>query len=112
VKGIDMSKIQTLPRPDVAVEPKVGIVGKARLRAASLVAALAATICGFLALGTGAANASTPDDPTGGAASDMLGSLTDWVQAYGVPLLFGLLLLGVTIAVAVKFARRGAKAVG
>lgn len=50
----------------------------------------------------------TPPDPTGGAGTDFITGLTTWVTTYGVPIVFGLLLLAITIRVAVKYAKRGA----
>lgn len=83
-----------------------GLMHRARVR----VAVVMATVAAFVIGGVAPANAVTPD-PTGGAASGFLSDITDWVTDYGVPLVFGLLLLGVIIAVAIKYARKGARAV-
>lgn len=90
----------------VEAPARQGLMGRARSRVAFVLAGVAASFIGFVA----PASAATPD-PTGGAASGFLGDITDWVTAYGVPLVFGLLLLGVIIAVAIKYARKGARSV-
>lgn len=83
-----------------------GLRSRTRSRVASVLAVVSASVIGFVS----PAAAATPD-PTGGAASGFLTSITAWVTTYGVPLVFGLLLLGVIIMVAIKYARKGARAV-
>ncbi len=58
----------------------------------------------------GEALAQTTDDPTGGAAENMLNSIKGWITAHGVPLVVGLLVIGAIIGVLIKFGKRGAKA--
>lgn len=50
--------------------------------------------------------ATLPADPTGGALADLQGSVQTWTVTYGVPVVFGLLALGIMIRVAIKYARR------
>lgn len=75
-----------------------------RLRAVATVLAFVGAPVVF----AGSAFASPPPDPTGGAGTDFITGLTTWVTTYGVPIVFGLLLLAITIRVAVKYAKRGA----
>ena len=56
--------------------------------------------------------ATIPADPTDGAMSDIETSVQTWVITYGVPVLFTLLLLDVLIKLGLKWARRGARAIG
>lgn len=93
-----------------AVTARPGVVRRLRLRIAAVLASVAFFVVGS-AVSASAAPMTPPADPTGGAASDFLDSLTGWVTTYGVPLVFGLLLLGVSIAVGIKYAKRGAKSV-
>lgn len=52
-----------------------------------------------------------PVDPTGGQMDTVQGSVQTWVLTYGIPVLFGLTLLGVLIRLGVKWFRKAAKAV-
>lgn len=48
-------------------------------------------------------------DPTGGAGGDILADASSWITGQGVPLIVGLLVIGIIVSLLVKFAKRGAK---
>lgn len=52
-----------------------------------------------------------PLDPTGGQMDIVQGGVQTWVLTYGIPVLFGLTLLGVLIRLGLKWFRKAAKAV-
>lgn len=53
-----------------------------------------------------AAPRTIPADPTGGQMAIVQDKTQTWVLTYGVPVLFGLLILGILIRLGVKWARR------
>jgi hypothetical protein len=74
-----------------------------------IVARIAAFLGAFFApVGLAVAAHADVADPTGGAGATFISDLTAWVTTYGVPIAFGLLLLGIVIRVAIKYAKRGA----
>ena len=52
-----------------------------------------------------------PADPTAGQMDTMQTSVQSWVLTYGVPVLFGLILLGILIRLATKWVKRAARSV-
>jgi len=58
------------------------------------------------------ADVTVPADPTGGALGDTQSSVQTWVVTYGVPVVFGLMLLGILIRLAVKWAKKAGRMVG
>jgi len=68
-------------------------------------ATLGLAALGFFAVPAGAQTA----DPTGGAGGDILDQSTAWVTGQGVPLIVGLLVIGIVVSLLVKFAKRGAR---
>jgi hypothetical protein len=50
-------------------------------------------------------------DPTGGAGSDLVDSTKSWVLNYGLPILLGLLFLGIVIRLLIRFVRRASRSV-
>jgi len=75
---------------------------------------LSIVVAGVLGFAGGAFAAprdiTVPADPTGGAMDSSQSYIQTWVIDHAVPVLFGLLLLGVAIRLAVKYFRRAAKA--
>lgn len=55
--------------------------------------------------------AQTATDPLGGKGEAFMSDIKSYVTTYLLPGLFALVLLGITVALIVKWARRGAKAV-
>lgn len=88
------------------------IVKRVSLRAWAGITALSVmAVALFLAPAAYAVCASPdPDDPTCGAAEDTLSGATGWIQDHGMVLLVGLLLIGIIVALLVKYVKRGAKA--
>lgn len=72
---------------------------------------------GTALIGGGAAFASAvqvvtvPADPTGGQMDTMQTGVQGWVLTYGVPVLFGLTLLGILIRTGTKWVKRAARSV-
>jgi len=58
-----------------------------------------------------AAPATIPADPTGGYMADSQDFVQTWVLTYGVPVLFGLTLLGIGIKLARRWMKRAGGAV-
>jgi hypothetical protein len=83
-----------------------GFITATRVRIAGVLATVAALVIGTVS----PSFAATPSDPTGGMASTIQTDLSGWVTSYGLPLLIALLVLGLTIAVGLKYARKGARA--
>jgi NhaP-type Na+/H+ or K+/H+ antiporter len=86
-----------------------GLSGKARV----LCGALVAFGMSVIALGAGAvaASAAVPsavETATTGLQTDA----TSFITTYGIPLVFGLLIIGIAVGLAMRFARKGAKAAG
>lgn len=65
-----------------------------------------------MAVTAGIASAGAPADPTGGGTTDLTDGITSWVEAYGVPMLVTLLILGTVIGVFLKFGRKAKNTVG
>lgn len=62
---------------------------------------------GTLALVAGPASAEPPAaDPTGGGTTELTEGIQSWTTAYGVPMLVTLLVLGVVIALFLKFGKK------
>ena len=75
------------------------------------IVAVVAFVTGMYAM-VGAAYAQSASDLTGvtAAAESTKDEVQTWVTTVGLPILFGLLLLGIGIKLAMKFVRRGARA--
>jgi hypothetical protein len=70
------------------------------------------TLTGFAGAAFAApAVVTVPLDPTGGAMDTAQSAIQTWVTTIGIPVLFGLLLLGVLIRLGTKWFRKAAKAV-
>lgn len=69
-----------------------------------------ATVMGTTLL-AGVAGATPPADPTAGLGSSIQTGVTDWVQNYGIVMLSALVVLGIIIAVALRFARKAKNAI-
>lgn len=84
-----------------------------RERKAKAVTALLALLLGVSLPGYAAAAPPTiPADPTGGALADVQTGVQTWVLTYGVPVLFGLILLGILIRLGMRWARKAGSKVG
>lgn len=52
-----------------------------------------------------------PADPTGGAMGDVQSGVQTWTLTYGLPALFGLILLGILIRLGIRWTKRAGRSV-
>lgn len=77
---------------------------------ATRTAVVMSVVCGAMLAFAGAASASTsPLDGVTTEVNTAKGQLSTFITGTGVPVVFGLLILGVGIALAAKFLRRAAR---
>lgn len=74
-----------------------------KLREKSLIAS--AAVISFLLVSVGYASAAPPD-PTGGLMDDVATDVETWVSTYAVPAMATLLVLGIILAVGIRWARK------
>lgn len=99
----------TMTQAEVTTSARRGLLSSARARVASVLVSAAMLVVGTVS--SAQAVPTLPADPTGGAGDTFITGLQTWVLTYGVPLIFGLLLLGTIIRVAVKYVKRGARSI-
>jgi hypothetical protein len=75
------------------------------LRAAVVVVSVFAGL--FAAAGTAGA---TTVDPTGGGAATLTSDITGWITTYGVPLIVGVMAVGLVVMLFIKYGKRAVKA--
>lgn len=95
-------------------ENKPGLGTRLSHRLAVGLAALTAALGLGLVFGGGAASAAPPTlpaDPSGGAVDDTWNAVQSFVLGKGAAVLFGLTGLGILLRLALKYTKRGARAV-
>jgi hypothetical protein len=81
------------------------------LSVAGRLAAIAplAFVIGFVGTSGGLAGADTTTDPTGGGAATLMGDITGWITTYGVPLIVGVMAVGLIVTLFIKYGKRAVK---
>jgi hypothetical protein len=51
----------------------------------------------------------TTADPTGGGAATLMGDITGWITTYGVPLIVGVMAVGLIVVLFIKYAKKAVK---
>lgn len=55
------------------------------------------------------AGADAPADPTGGGAATLMGDITGWITTYGVPLIVGVMAVGLVVVLFIKYGKKAVK---
>jgi hypothetical protein len=105
-----MNTPMTDERIAIAPAAPVGAAGGRFTRARLYLAAKVAGAAAFVVLGLsgGVAGAVSPD-PTGGGAATLMGDITTWITDYGVPLIVGVMAVGLIVVLFIKYGKRAVK---
>jgi hypothetical protein len=81
-----------------------------RNKTLAIKAAVAAPFVALLTFVTAGVAGATTADPTGGGAATLTSDITGWITTYGVPLIVGVMAVGLVVMLFIKYGKRAVKA--